>query len=105
MRESTEPYCFIILEPRCRRGGTMRPENSSKVWLKTFCEWSRLSTLWSSVTPATPGGEALLRDAFGCGVGFELRKPGVEIARTTGNSRERGLGGEDGGGEDEGCES
>jgi len=37
MRESTEPYCFIMLEPRVMRGGTMRPENSSKLWLKTFC--------------------------------------------------------------------
>jgi hypothetical protein len=45
MRDSTEPYCFIMLEPRCMRGGTMRPENSSKVWVKTFCERSRLSTL------------------------------------------------------------
>ena len=45
MRDNTEPYCFIMLEPRVRRGGTMRPENSSKVWLKTFWPRSRLSTL------------------------------------------------------------
>src|SRR3954453_9255386 len=54
MRESTEPYCFIMLAPRVRRGGTMRPENSSKLWLNTFCEWSRASTLLSSVTPERP---------------------------------------------------
>ena len=33
-----------MLLPRSRRGGTMRPENSSKLWLKTACEWSRAST-------------------------------------------------------------
>src|ERR1700744_5826522 len=42
-------------EPRRIRGGTMRPENCSKVWSKTFCEWSRLITLWSSVTPLRAG--------------------------------------------------
>ena len=35
---STEPYCFSMLAPRVSRGGTMRPENSSKLWLNTFCE-------------------------------------------------------------------
>src|SRR4029078_1931127 len=54
MREGAEPYRFIMLEPRCRRGGTMRPENSSKVWAKTCCERSRLTTDWSGVTPASP---------------------------------------------------
>src|SRR6267154_3582799 len=54
MRASTEPYCFIMLAPRPRRGGTMRPENSSKLWLKTRCERSRESTAWSSVTPLSP---------------------------------------------------
>src|ERR1700759_1068406 len=54
MGDNTEPYCFIMLEPRVIRGGTIRPENSSKVWVKTFCDLSRLSTLWSSVTPASP---------------------------------------------------
>ena len=58
MRDSTEPYCFIMLEPRVIRGGTMRPENSSKVWVKTFCDLSRFSTLWSSVTPASPAAIA-----------------------------------------------
>ena len=38
MRESTEPYCFIMLAPRASRGGTMRPENSSKLWLNTLCD-------------------------------------------------------------------
>ena len=38
MRDSTEPYCFSMLEPRVIRGGTMRPENCSKVWPNTFCE-------------------------------------------------------------------
>ena len=51
MRDSTEPYCLSLLAPRESRGGTIRPENSSKLWLKTFCERSRESTLWSSVTP------------------------------------------------------
>ena len=32
----------------------MRPENSSKLWLKTRCERSRDSTAWSSVTPFRP---------------------------------------------------
>ena len=32
----------------------MRPENSSKLWLKTRCERSRDSTVWSSVTPFRP---------------------------------------------------
>src|SRR5882757_1601633 len=32
----------------------MRPENSSNVWLNTFCEESRASTLLSSVTPVRP---------------------------------------------------
>src|ERR1700754_4186644 len=54
MRDSTERDCCIMLEERVIRGGTMRPENSSKVWVKTFCDLSRLSTLWSSVTPARP---------------------------------------------------
>src|SRR5215813_8653924 len=54
MRDSTEPYCLSALEPRVIRGGTMRPENSSKLWLNTFCEWSRVSTLWSNVTPLRP---------------------------------------------------
>src|ERR1700747_2951086 len=54
MRDSTEPYCFIMLLPRESRGGTMRPENSSKLWLKTFCERPRESTAWSSVTPLRP---------------------------------------------------
>src|SRR5258708_8351697 len=54
MRASTEPYCFIMLAPRARRGGTMRPENSSKLWLKTRCERSRDSTAWSSITPVRP---------------------------------------------------
>src|SRR5258705_10933658 len=53
-----EPYCFIMLEPRPRRGGIMRPENSSKLWLKTRCERSRESTAWSSVTPARPDAMA-----------------------------------------------
>src|SRR5438105_14991683 len=43
-----------MLAPRVRRGGTMRPENSSKLWLKTFCERSRASTVWSIVTPLRP---------------------------------------------------
>src|ERR671922_298830 len=54
MRDSTEPYCLSMLEPRVSRGGTMRPENSSKLWLKTFCDWSRASTLLSSVIPVKP---------------------------------------------------
>src|SRR6478672_13072685 len=54
MRASTEPYCFIMLAPRARRGGIMRPENSSKLWLKTRCERSRDSTAWSTVTPFRP---------------------------------------------------
>src|SRR5579871_6845773 len=54
MRDSTEPYCLSAFEPRVMRGGTMRPENSSKVWPNTFCEWSRVSTLWSSVMPLRP---------------------------------------------------
>ena len=36
----------------------MRPENSSKLWLKTFCERSRESTPWSSVTPFRPAAIA-----------------------------------------------
>ena len=32
----------------------MRPENSSKLWLKTACERSRDSTALSSVTPFSP---------------------------------------------------
>ena len=32
----------------------MRPENSSKLWLKTRCDWSRESTLLSGVTPLRP---------------------------------------------------
>src|SRR3954451_11771908 len=43
-----------MLEPRVIRGGTIRPENSSKVWLNTFCDLSRLSTALSRVTPARP---------------------------------------------------
>src|SRR5437763_3561326 len=43
-----------MLAPRVRRGGTMRPENSSKLWLKTVCERSRASTVWSIVTPLRP---------------------------------------------------
>jgi len=35
---------IIMLEPRERRGGTMRPENSSKLWPNTRCERSRDST-------------------------------------------------------------
>src|SRR5437660_12128330 len=58
MRASTEPYCFIMLAPRARRGGTMRPENSSKLWVKTRCERSRDSTAWSSVTPVRPDATA-----------------------------------------------
>src|SRR5437899_8852198 len=58
MRPSTEPYCFIMLAPRASRGGTMRPENSSKLWLKTRCERSRESTAWSSVTPFSPDAMA-----------------------------------------------
>src|SRR6266404_6986709 len=58
MRPSTEPYCFIMLAPRARRGGTMRPENSSKLWLNTRCERSRESTAWSSVTPPKPDAMA-----------------------------------------------
>src|SRR5215218_9134338 len=54
MRESTEPYCLSMLDPRVSRGGTMRPENSSKLWLNTFCEWSRAMTALSSVTPVSP---------------------------------------------------
>src|SRR6476620_8667522 len=54
MRPSTEPYCLSMLAPRVIRGGTMRPENSSNVWLNTFCEESRASTLLSSVTPVRP---------------------------------------------------
>src|SRR5712671_7995989 len=54
MRPSTEPYCFIRLAPRARRGGTMRPENASKLWLNTRCERSRESTPWSRVTPFKP---------------------------------------------------
>src|SRR6187431_1282435 len=53
-RPSTEPYCLSMLAPRVSRGGTMRPENSSNVWLNTFCDWSRASTLLSSVTPDKP---------------------------------------------------
>ena len=36
----------------------MRPENSSKLWLKTRCEWSRESTLLSGVTPFSPDAMA-----------------------------------------------
>src|SRR3982074_3795276 len=54
MRPSTEPYCFIMLAPRARRGGTMRPENSSKLWLNTRCERSRENTAGSSVSPPRP---------------------------------------------------
>src|SRR6201995_5616094 len=54
MRDSTEPYCLSAFEPRVIRGGTMRPENCSKVWPNTFCEWSRTSTVWSNVTPLRP---------------------------------------------------
>ncbi|MGY4289243.1 hypothetical protein ACVWXO_008509 [Bradyrhizobium sp. LM2.7] len=42
-----------------------------------------------------PRCNGLLRDAFGRSFGFEVRKPGVEIARTAGNGGERGLGGHD----------
>src|SRR5438067_12616484 len=58
MRASTDPYCCIMLAPRASRGGTMRPENSSKLWLKTRCERSRESTAWSSVTPLSPDAMA-----------------------------------------------
>ena len=34
MRPITEPYCFSMLAPRVRRGGTIRPENCSKLWAK-----------------------------------------------------------------------
>src|SRR5712672_23340 len=54
MRASTEPYCLSMLAQRASRGGTMRPENSSKLWLKTFCEWSRASTLLSRAIPVRP---------------------------------------------------
>ncbi len=40
--------------PRVSRGGTMRPENSSKLWLKTSCERSRDNTALSGVTPFRP---------------------------------------------------
>src|SRR3984885_7520042 len=40
-----------MLLPRVRRGGTMRPENSSKLWLKTACGGSPESTALSGVTP------------------------------------------------------
>ena len=36
----------------------MRPENSSKVWLNTRCERSRVSTRLSSVTPPKPDAMA-----------------------------------------------
>src|SRR5689334_9429733 len=52
MRPSTDPYCLSMLEPRVMRGGTMRPENSSKVCENTFWFWSRAMTALSSVTPA-----------------------------------------------------
>ena len=32
----------------------MRPENSSKLCEKTFCDWSRVITALSSVTPERP---------------------------------------------------
>src|ERR1700733_12422375 len=40
-----------MLLPRVRRGGTMRPENSSKLWLKTACGGSPESTALSGVPP------------------------------------------------------
>ncbi|MGY4488237.1 hypothetical protein ACVWWR_007428 [Bradyrhizobium sp. LM3.2] len=75
------------------RGGTMRPENSSKVWVKTFCERVAVEHALIERHAGEAGGNGLLRDAFGRGVGFEVRKPGVEIARAAGNSGERWLGG------------
>ena len=36
----------------------MRPENSSKLWLKTFCEWSRAMTLLSERDPVSPAAIA-----------------------------------------------
>src|SRR3954452_12969956 len=59
MRESPEPYCFSRLDPGVRRGGIMRPENCSKLWLNTRCDLSRDSTDWSGVTPESPALIAL----------------------------------------------
>ena len=74
----------------------MRPENSSKLWLKTFCDWSRASTLLSSVTPVKPGCDGRLRNALGRGFGLEVARARPRNCRCRRRPRRaRAAGGQD----------
>ena len=105
MRDSTEPYCFSMLEPRVMRGGTMRPENSSKVWPNTFCEWSRLSTLWSSVTPASPALMACCEMPLAAASVLKSVSQASKLPGAAGDGGERGRRGSIDAASAEGCES
>ncbi len=73
-----------MLEPRVRRGGTMRPENCSKLCWKTCCPRSRDNTLWSSVTPLRPAAIACGAMPLAAASVLNSLEPGIETAGAAG---------------------
>src|SRR5260370_31369081 len=82
-----------MLGPRPRRGGTMRPENSSKLWLKTRCERSRDSTAWSSVTPLSPDAIADCEIPLAAASFFKSASPAskLPVPQDTANAEAAGI--------------